>query len=636
MGWTVHYQVLRDRQFSDRELAQLSAHVAAANRPRFAQESFRLWVTRYTNAEQLVAYGTMQVPDSTSESEADRADRQRLCTALTRIAALFPDVRVRLTDDRRVFAWDPGLRVASLDGGTPDPLVQVSDLSSFSDLFRVAPPPVVETACVTELLAGARPSGATLVETMQSLALLPNDHPHQALAAERLAALPATSVVAAGMAAYPDLVGRNVWNAVGSAIETGVDMARFARAFLALWSHPRGHTWHSDMHFPDVALSAFANDPSIQARLCEDVRAASDPTAHETVHRRAEVAARMLGRARSEAAVIALVDTARALRGQELASAQRYYSAVGVYRGLADAEVPAVVPTLLAGVLTGDLQQSHVAGALVPLARLAAGRIAPVLRALARAGELVIETSEALLLAAQHERDDATLVDALRELAALPTLDRQRAASALTELGHFVGDLPALPPPEALVAHRCRPIRDRAIEDLDRRVDPTLVRALCLADALDGMVRREPSRRWLTTTERCAPDIRRAPLSEQLRWIDALQCPLPKQQHLEALAPVARGDLDATAATYPNGWPRATADTLAALEREEATILAALQRGTLAFGGATSALAEPAAIELLAPGTERTGADDAVIDALLRALHPSELTWDEGGGSVRS
>ena len=252
----------------------------------------------------------------------------------------------------------------------------------------------------------------------------------------------------------------------------------------------------------------------------------------------------MLGRARSRAGLVALLGGVRALRGRPMSTDQRYRTLAGLFGGLVRAAAPAVVPTLLLDVGDGDGLPRYRLDALAVLARLAPLRVAPVLRALAEAGEAVFDLIPALAAAGE--------IEALTALCQYPVEgERQQAAARLRELGHEPPEMSPLPPSEALVTHRSREVRGRALRELAEREDPALVLSFFAAFHLDRAIRRPYEDSWTSykVLDAIPRPLQRAPAAAQLRWLrEEGAAGRPAQVIWPAIEPVLDGDIEALAA----------------------------------------------------------------------------------------
>lgn len=285
----------------------------------------------------------------------------------------------------------------------------------------------------------------------------------------------------------------------------------------------------------------------------------------------------MLGKAPTSAAVVALIEGARALRGRELVSDQRQ-TRNGIHEALIEVATGAVVPTLLLALDgAGNGFSTHQADTLTLLGRIAPARIAPAVQRFVAEGV----RRECVLIALGAIGDRETL----RALCADPLPGVQReAAAALRALGEEPPLSPPPVPPGELLAHPRRDVREHARRVIEREQDLALMTSYVAALALDGAIGRRYGGAVGSYGEllRTLPDaVRFADHREQLRALRAGEVPgLPPQVTLPSVRAIVDGeaDVDALAATYPwiapLRWSEAEAATLIA---EEAAILDGLR-----------------------------------------------------------
>lgn len=613
MGWTAYYQILRARPLDDAELAMLADFITHHNRPPWEGEGFGLAVTRAPRADRVVGFGWTRL----AAAVEDGADQRRLCDVLTALPSVLRDVEVRVLDDFGCFGFDAATGVVSLDAATAPAPVELTDADRegfASPGVLIGPrmrPPSPDAQAVID--GAAPPTREALRAALIDHAALPPSHPARPALAASLAALPPRALALAGLDVHADIAAdAATWRLVTHALEAVDDVAALVPGFLAVWSAPRSLYWYGELAFPDATLDALVAAPAVEARLLADVAAGLVAGEIELVHRRAEHAARLLGRGRSPVALLALLDAVRILRDGGMSAVQRYHTYPGLLAGLIRAEVPAVVPTLLLELGGGPASAHQRRDALAPLARLAPAQVSPLLVALAEAGEALWEVIPALAIVG-----DAAAIAALRGLCELPIAhERERAADALRGLGVEPPPAVAAPPAEALVTHRCGAVRERALRELDQRDDRALAVSLVAACALDAAIRRRAGddvRHYRLPAQVLPEPLRRAGLDAQLAWLRGDgAATLPPQIVWPSVRAIVDGaDVAALAAAVPPPWPPLDAAAVEVLRAEEAAVIAALRAGR------TDGLARAAApVPAGAPPAPAAG----LIDDLLSAL----------------
>lgn len=569
MGWTAYYQILRDRPLDDDELGALRDYIDLNNRPPWDCESFGLAVTREARADQLLGWGWQKLAMNTDES----TDAERLEEVLDGLAGVVPGVELRVRDDFDAMARGPEL--IDLADGERD------GFQAPALLLGPRHDPLADAVIAS--LTRDEPALEELVEILRALATLDDDHPARAGVIERLGLLPPLPVAAAGFAAYEDIHRSRAWRVVEEALDKLVGraaLAEVADGFLSIWAQPRGIYWYGDLSLPDDVRDELAALPAVEAHMLADLAAGVAGSDSEIVHRRAEHAAHMLGRAGTPEARRALLEAARTLRGKAMPTHQRYHTFAGIYEGLVRMGGPDVVPTLLLDLGAGDPLWRHRRTAIGVLARHAPTRVAPLLAYMAASGEALWELVPALQLVAETAEAEAAeqAREALMALCQFPhERTREQASAALRAIGGWPQPPVEQPPPEELVTHRAISVRHDALREIDKRGDRAHVLSMVTASALDLAIRRsfDNSRSSLDLVDRLLPDnLAWRPLAQQLAWVrgpGAAQ--LPEQVVWPSIEHVLAGKIDEIAASYPPPWPRIDAASADALIAEEAAIL---------------------------------------------------------------
>ncbi|MBK9033557.1 MAG: hypothetical protein IPL61_20225 [Myxococcales bacterium] len=598
MGWTASYQILRDRPLDDDELTALDDFIARSNKPSWEGEGFGLAVTREGRADRVIGDGWQKLPLT-----EDTEDLERLCRVLNELATVVAGVELRLVDDFGALGLTPAGQATT--SGRPAALVDLGerDRTQWQAPGAWLPPRFAPVpAELVDWLAGADGDRSVVRAALTTLADWPREHPDRARVLARLAETSARTVAKAGLDVYAEATrDSDGWGVVTRALEgmaAGDVTPAFVVRFLTIWRHPRGIYWYGDLALPDRFRDQVAADAEVEGQMRADLAASlDDPSATELVHRRAEHAAHMLGRARTPSAIRALVEAARRLRGTPLSTDLRYHTYPGIHEGLALAAVPAAVPTLLLDLGTGPNWERHRIAALRTLAQRAPARVEPIASALAAGGDL--DLIEVLTMIG-----GAAVGPALRLLADAPDAWlARRAREALAARGDEV-------PPElevdlpARVLHRSGRVRDDAVRAIEA-LGPSHLRCLVVADALDVAVRQRFDevvlvRSGLDVVPRA---LRRAPLDQRLAWIDrGGDGAVPPQTWWPALDPIVVDGVAEHAARVPRPWPRLDEASERALVAEEEAVLAVLRAGALDVAAEVgAAIAAPAEVRLIDP-----------------------------------
>jgi len=571
MGWTAYYQLLRERPLDDRELAALDDFIARVNQPPWECESFRLAVTRDARADHVLGYGFTKLPMELDESE----DHERLCAALNALPDVIAGVEVRISDDFQTFGWESG-KVA-LGGRRGPALVNVKNTADFVAPDKLAPPRATPLAPELAALLGGKPARReALGSALVAFAQLKADHPEREVIANAFASAPPLELALAGFHRYREVrPARHAWGLVTKAMQSLSDVTPLVPAFLDVWRNPHGIYWYGDMDIP--RRDELARVPEIEAQLQSDVAASVAGSDSELVHRRAEHAAEMLGRAGSVTALVSLIEAARALRDGSMSSDQRYHTNPGVHKGLALAAIAPIVPTLLLDLGTCEKLWRHHLDALPVLARLAPARVLPMLQRLARDFEALYEVIAALEIAG----DKATL----RTLCAAPSAaDRDLAAKALRALREEPPRVDDVSAPDTLLFHPLESVRKHARSQLERTMDPAYLTAVVASLALESAIGRRTggaSGSYGEYLQLLPEELRFKPHAQQLDALRAEIPGLPAQRINASVREILDRDLDALAASYVTKPPTLDPAIKAAIIDEEARVLAALRRGSL-------------------------------------------------------
>lgn len=511
MGWTASYQVVRETPLAPHEIVQLAALVRRHRKRAWDGEPFHLRVATTPRADRVIADGMNKLSMSRGSQ-----DTELLKAAVGELHALLGG-ELRIGDDFGVL------------GRTPRPLeVPWGELVDVTTL--VAPPPVELAASdgIAELIA-------KLVEI--------TDDAQQKPVEERLAQ---QDGLALARLIYRDyaVLGRNhgVRTVLSAALDRVADPAMLVPEFLEVWRHPAGTYFYGDLPLPQRFAAAIARDPRVHEQLVADIAVAlSEPS--DRACRCANVALDLLaagGHTRD------VVSTIRQLRGRSLSFDQRgvFERAHQVLARTSDARV---VATLLRFV--GTARSFGMAARVVDgLVKLAPDRIRPHVTALARRG-----------------------------------VHRRQCIGWLGTLGDPEGLVPAL------VARGSLPIEQRAIDvdletrhdalrEIHRRRDPATYVSLVLAELLDKFLRARTDFpglpfSWHEWKDLLPPgDAKEGTSARKLKWYELVGKNLLGAQVIwPSVERILQRGGEAIAAEYPAELIELDAETLAALDREEAT-----------------------------------------------------------------
>ncbi len=473
MGWTAYYQVLRDHELDDDELAHVAKLVRAAQRRRWDGEAFGLVVATARRPSRVIAKGWNKLGGA--------SDRTQLVATLDKLKALLPDADVRIADDYESF-------------GKLAALVADNDEDGWSSVLSLVPPPPPKHAPILDTALATLANGASLDENMRTS----TDLVRKAFTALGKKELEKAPIRALLEVCDPDVIAQlalstyarldtDARHAASSALDRVRDPLALVDAFLHAWTTPRGTYYYGDMALPASFVRAMAAQPRVRERWMIDITEFADTDERE--RRRAERAIHLLGESKHPDALAFLAAIVRRWRSVTPPHAIEHYVYLPALRYLSEAHAPTwTATTLLALEGRGFLRNGEASAVECSTLgdRDAALLALPVLRAL-----LVqdIGVDEALIAIARLGAGAAPLEDALAPHLVYPSKRRREAARiALSSIRRTPPPADTYVPvgPDALVAHRNRAVRHSALATVHARKDPSLFAALVHAEHIDA------------------------------------------------------------------------------------------------------------------------------------------------------
>jgi hypothetical protein len=554
MGWTAYYQILRDRPLNEEEIETLHDFIRRTNRDSWDGESFNLKMTRAARPDHVLGYGAQKFPWSDASD-----DQRRLLKVLTALFKLVDDVEVRVEDDFNTFGWDDERNRAAMDGPTTE-LVAIKDYDSFHDPAKLVgnrPEPL--PIAVAELLEGKKPSRKNVAAALVEHAHMTSEDGRQVELANVLRATPAQLRVQAGLDVFDKIDGKTETLQIIADAELQ-EVAPIVVDFLTTWKDAHGVHFYERLTqaLGSKTLDALARVPAVEKEMLADLRAAREEDASEMTYRCASAAADLLGRAGSRHVLHALVDTASEIRfTSELRPFEHRAQVLSaILAALLRFDAPEIVPTLVYAVASRTTVAHLRGAAIVKLARLAPQRVMPFIEHLVTTGEATSSVLEALQIIGG---DEATV--RLHELDA--------AADAI-----------AVNPPEELVAHVHRDVREAALTKLDERRDQSTLLSFIAAAALHNALAERfdtPTSSW-KTPELLSALMRKQPFERQVAWLRGKGgAAFPPQVIWPSIERVLADGPKAVALTYPSPWPLRQLSWMEDVRKEEAAMLQSLR-----------------------------------------------------------
>jgi hypothetical protein len=581
MGWSVGYQVIRERGFDDAQLAQLAALVREINETPWDAEVFRLMIDDALVGG-VAAWGVIKLA-MTAESE----DGGRICEALTRLQELLPDDQVCAEDDHDTLGWSAAYHRFELGAGERRPLLEHGGAGR--SVLELVPPeapryPPALAAALASLAGPGLDRSVRRNEAMISKALTALSQPE--CEAERLSRLLGAcdpdAVARVGLKRYPAIAHRyHAVAALGVAFDNATDVAALAPLFLEAWRKPRGTYYYGDFPLRGAFASALAAQPAVRDRLIADLDDVESDRADSDLTRRcAERAAMLLGASGDPIAIRRLVAVLRRWRGVALTFTIRSYVLLPAIEALGRHPHPAAAPSLLLA-LVGSVGWSNAERfAMVGAARARPDLAAPVIQAALEQG---VQLEGALAAAEELGPGARPLIAMIEPYLQYPVMGIRRRASET--LGALRGTAPAIDEtidPEQFVLHREDEARCDALRAIYRRKDPALLRSLVVGLTIHDALRRQTDYStvpfWWSDLADLPEEVRRAPSDARLAWV---------RDHADAMF----------------GPQRILAPIAEVLHQPIADIIAAYGSRRLQLDGATQAVlvAEEAAVDAVAP-----------------------------------
>jgi hypothetical protein len=578
MGWTVHYQLVRDAALTDDERAALVKLVTAEERRGYDGAGFGLAVARRPGAVGVLASGMSKLG-----GDFEGRDANQMVAAINAALDALPGSELRVFDDYEVFGVEDGR--CSLSGEPTAELVEdEGELVAVRDLIAPSVPEplagfLAQLARGEPLPAQSAALDAKLIKlAFTTIKTLKYDHPSYEPIKGLLRQVPRDRLIERGFKDLKTIINNPAIRVFYDAIDAVDDLAPLVPAFLAIWRKPGGLYWYGDLGFSQRAWDRLARDPRVIAQMTADLEAVT-VDADEIVHRRAERSAQMLARSGDPEALRTVIAFVRRWRLDKLPTNLQYQSRSGAVRALCEYGGAAGFATV---VLEIDRERSaHRHGALaLGLARLDGARAASIVARLidGSAGHSDLAQAAASIGGADGA---ATLA----RIAALPIARiRDWIPKLYREHGIEPPVLPPLPPDEERIVHPAEEARNEALEAMIERRERGLFVALVWAEALHRalQVRERGSSSgpgWKGWEDVVPEKIRRTSSAKQLAWAagDGANV-LGPQTPIAALVPVQQAGLPAALAAFPPAVFRFTDDERARFLAEEATLVESAPR----------------------------------------------------------
>lgn len=497
MGWTIRFQVVRDRPLAAVELTALRSHVRRF-RTTERSKGYGFAVAPKGAAAGVIAMGGGKLARSADPGEDE--DAARLYAALTELRTLIVDSKIEISDDFHLVGWngdrvdlvrDPDQELTPAPGDLTD-WIQIPAPRAPRKAAKAAATPLDDlqlppdlVAAFTEILTGSTPTlpdytdddaraAAAAVLSAITRAHKPKERDRALCdALEALArVLPPRAVVLAGLTS-PRPIGDAEASTIGEALARLPDLVDVRDRIVELWlgpppaRDPHG-LWDRLSHY---VLRPAMRDSVVVARLGDDLDQANfDDRALQRRHFQTRTC---LARVRD--GVIRLIRRRRNDRERP-----RTYMGPLLVESIAEQGFSEAVPTLLLELSRSDSDRDAI---LVSLARFDDPRVLPIL--------------ERALATDQYTRQIAT---ALLQVASV------RATELLEQLLTHDDPLVQIRAAQGLVARR------------GAQAVPLLVAAIAHARAA-GIWRYEyPPGGWNSEQLRCPEDGLKAPWILRNTW----------------------------------------------------------------------------------------------------------------------
>lgn len=513
MGWTAYYQVIRETPLTESEILTLAEFVRKQRRAPWDAEPFSLQIAQAARADRVIAAGWNKL--AMSEQSSDGALLQHALDELAKLVG--GELRVR--DDFGAYTRGPQL-VQLTYGELIDP-----------EKLVAAKPVTVSGSDVNSLLDA-------LVAT--------DDRAQQDQLRASLNALPAFDVATAIYVRYREL-SRNYWvqSVLGDAQQRLADPASVAHVFLEAWRNPEGTYFYGDMRFEESFVIGLGRVPDVVAQWTTDIETALQPQQSDLVYRCAEVAIRSLA---LTGHIRPLLELVRSLRHKTRKSDVEYRLYVPAHRFLLERNDPRTIPTLLLYAAMARREGWWTRG-VTTLAKLAPERIRPWATELARRGVHRTDAIQWMQLLGEH-----TLAAELTARGSAPLTDRAVDVDRTT--------------------------RHDALRELSKQKDPSTFVSLVLAESLDKYLRARSedgsvSVDWYDWRDIIEGDGREGTTAKKLKWYELVgKRRLPPQVIWPSVAEIEKVGAAVVAERYASEFLEVPANEIAALEAEEAAIIA--------------------------------------------------------------
>lgn len=313
MGWTAHYQVIREKPLSESEIAELADLVRKQQKLPWDSEPFRIYVATMPRADQVIVDGWNKL-----SMDEESGDVEMLEEALEHLEGMLGG-ELRVRDD-----------FGALDTEQHPLDIPYGELSDPLDLVAAKPLAVAANSDLQGLIDA-------ILET--------EDDKQRSELGKRLAECDPLTVAKTIYAQYARC-GRNfeLRHVLGRALERLPDPTQVVGEFLDAWCKPDGTYYYNDMPRSDAFAAAMGRVPAVVEQMIADVAAADDNPDNDIANRRAEAALRVLVAGGQLKPVLHAI---RSHRGKDMPWRVRSYVFDSPHRMLAEQGEPRAVPTLL-------------------------------------------------------------------------------------------------------------------------------------------------------------------------------------------------------------------------------------------------------------------------------------------------
>lgn len=116
MGWTVYYQIHRDKVLSDAERAKLGAIIGEVNSNDLTSDPFRMQYATAPRPDRAIAWGSSDL----SNDDTENVDLGYILEGLTDMRQLLDGAAFHVSDDNEAVLWDKEGERYSVESGEAD------------------------------------------------------------------------------------------------------------------------------------------------------------------------------------------------------------------------------------------------------------------------------------------------------------------------------------------------------------------------------------------------------------------------------------------------------------------------------------------------------------------------------------